>query len=169
MLTRITDPATQPPALVRYADDAPTVIEVPEGRLLTAEVNRAGVVAGASNTGSDPVISHVWVYRDGALHDLSLPEGFQTVQNVDINGRGDVVATVCSGDRYGVALWPAAAPDQPRLYPTDRGAMSRALAATDPWSATSGFRPFRRVRRTGPGSGAQMAPGTNSRCRSVRS
>jgi hypothetical protein len=123
----LANPGLQGVKLARYADGVPTVFDVPKGLLESAAINRAGDVAGSSttvgdvaqslNTAHDPPFS-VWVYRGGELRALPLPAGYPRAEGVVMNGRGDVAATVRSGNTSAVALWLAAAPDQPRVYPT---------------------------------------------------
>ncbi|WP_238012348.1 hypothetical protein KZZ52_49105 [Dactylosporangium sp. AC04546] len=128
VLTSVSDPVSPGTRLVRYADGVRTVLDVPKGRLADAVVNRAGLVVGFSNTTSAPVMSSVWAYRGETPQELPLPTGYQTVQDVAINGLGDVVATVTSGDTTAVALWTAATPDRPRVYPADRSGFVYAIA-----------------------------------------
>jgi hypothetical protein len=114
------DMQSRPPTVVRHTDGARTV--VPNHDLLADVVNRDGVVAGISGLS-------VWVYRGTEPQKLSLPDGYEKIVDVAINGRGDVVATAHVGlDKSAVAIWPAATPNQPRVYPTGKGGHAAGLA-----------------------------------------
>jgi hypothetical protein len=89
----------------------------------TMAVNAHGVVAG---TGEAPgAVGFAWVYRDGVVTRLSDVPGYsRLVQVYGVDDSGDVLGTALSvaGDHSIVIVWPAAAPEHPRIQSalTDR-------------------------------------------------
>lgn len=103
--------------LVLWDGGQPSVLHPPTaGWLVGIDVNAAGTVALALIADHRTAAARTlnWVYREGTFTPLTAPGRWHTAQ--DIKARGDVVAAW--HDAEGVhppLVWPAGAPDQPRL------------------------------------------------------
>jgi len=112
-------------------------------------VNSSGVVVGIDPPNRDGRPRGAYVQRDGVMHRLAVPAGFTMAVPTAINDQGDVFGTLLHdngmdrdgfsdiGVRYDlrtietrglrVAVWPAGAPDSPRLLGVPASAEAEAV------------------------------------------
>jgi len=113
--------------MLLWLDGKATPVHVPAGSG-PVDVNSSGVVAGGLHT-YPPDKSVAWVYRDGQLHMLPPPSGFQYVSTVAVNERGDVAGTAAGpGDTLAAIVWPAGTPDTPVVLSAPSAAVAEDIA-----------------------------------------
>jgi uncharacterized membrane protein len=107
--------ADEPNWLIRWEDGNPTAISPLRGSAYAADVNADGVVVGYG-WGDEPDNYYAWIYRDGDMLELPMPDGYVSAEAVAINAAGDVVGTVRDdGYRASVVVWPADDLDHPQV------------------------------------------------------
>ncbi|MCZ7426796.1 hypothetical protein O7607_13760 [Micromonospora sp. WMMA1949] len=78
-------------------------------------INSAGVAVGNRWDGENrPDVP--WVYRDGQVRNLPLPEGYRDVQPVSVDAAGEILGVAVGSDDQAVLVrWDAAAQTPPRV------------------------------------------------------
>ncbi|GAA4461761.1 hypothetical protein [Phytohabitans houttuyneae] len=123
---------TEKVRVVVWVDESPTTFEVPGAGPFTdpTDVNSAGtVVGGASGTASGRTFA--WSYRNGTVTKLPNPSGYRAGGPAFINERGDIAAPASGATGLAVVVWPASAPDRPRVFPTSFADLDLADIAED--------------------------------------
>lgn len=115
LIGSIYDEAEQRTRAALWVDGSPTVFEVPGAGTFTdpTDVNSAGVVVGGVSGESGGTF--VWTYRNGKVTKLPNPQGYRAGGPAAINERGDVAAPASGSAGVVVVVWPASAPDEPRI------------------------------------------------------
>jgi uncharacterized membrane protein len=96
-----------PNGMVLWEDGNPTAMTAPgDGGSAANAVNADGVVVGDE-----------WIYRDGAMSELPVPDGYASVEATAINAAGDVAGMAYTEDfsSYSVVVWPAGNLDDPHV------------------------------------------------------
>jgi hypothetical protein len=137
---------TDPNGLVLWEDGNPTALTPLYGGAMATGVNADGVVVGqGSQETGDSRRPYAWIYRDGDMAELPVPEGYAFAEASAINTPGDVVGLVYrneDGRGRSVVVWPAGDLDRPRvltgpaspaspMWITDHGLVVTQLMAED--------------------------------------
>ncbi|MFI6067131.1 hypothetical protein ACIA47_18015 [Micromonospora sp. NPDC051227] len=112
-------------------------VVLPAGARHAAAVNASGDVVGTDGDGTG------WLYRNGKLHFLATPPGYDAVLVHAVNGRGDIVGTARRfDDSHHAVLWST---DQPQKYRLVGQPGSSATGITEDGTivGTMGERPYR--------------------------
>jgi hypothetical protein len=107
-------PARAGNAMTLWRLEQPAIVEFAEGSGAAVAVNAAGEVVGTGAGGN-------WIYRAGSVRRLPVPDGFAAGRVRDLNEVGDALgvlgwsATQLAASPLGLVVWPAEAPDRPRV------------------------------------------------------
>lgn len=107
------------PAVVLWDHGAPLVLPIDAHHVTAHAVNSRGEVVGSGAWEPLDSDSFGWVYRDGEVTILPLPDGYQrVVLGLDINETGDVVGNVQDREYHGRAVvWPSPGAERPYRLP----------------------------------------------------
>ncbi|MCG5444036.1 hypothetical protein NIE79_002180 [Micromonospora sp. NIE79] len=121
--------------VVLWTDGTPVVL--PAAARQPAAVNTRGYVVGTDGDGTG------WLYRNGKLHVLATPPGYDAVLVHAVNGRGDIVGTARrSDDSHQAVLWSTDHPEKYRLI-GQRGSSATGITEDGTIVGTMGERPYR--------------------------